>query len=142
MGCHFLPQCMKVKSEVKLLSHVRLFATPWAAAHQALPSMGFSSQEYWSGVPLPSLGSPNWALLSSNRLSQPFYFGQHSGSYKTPMEVVTVKLCVTPLSSHGQYIPLSMEFSRQQYWSGLPFPPPGHLPGPRIKPAFPAGTYG
>ena len=35
-------------------SHVRLLATPWTAAHQAPPSMGFSRQEYWSGVPLPS----------------------------------------------------------------------------------------
>ena len=35
-------------------SHVRLRATPWTAAYQAPPSMGFSSQEYWSGVPLPS----------------------------------------------------------------------------------------
>ena len=41
---------MKVKS----LSHVRLFATPWTAAHQASPAMGFSRQEYWSGVPVPS----------------------------------------------------------------------------------------
>ena len=45
---------MKVKSEVKSLSCVRFFATPWTAAHQAPPSMGFSRQEYWSGVPLPS----------------------------------------------------------------------------------------
>ena len=36
------------------LSHVRLLATPWATAHQAPPSMGFSRQEYWSGVPSPS----------------------------------------------------------------------------------------
>ena len=50
VGCHFLLQCMKVKS----LSHVWLFATPWTAAHQAPLSMGFSRQEYWSGVPLPS----------------------------------------------------------------------------------------
>ena len=39
---------------MKLLSHVRLLATPWTAAYQAPPSMGFSRQEYWSGVPLPS----------------------------------------------------------------------------------------
>ena len=39
---------------MKSLSHVRLLATPWTAAHQAPPSMGFSRQEYWSGVPLPS----------------------------------------------------------------------------------------
>ena len=38
----------------KSLSRVRLFATPWTAAYQAPPSMGFSRQEYWSGLPLPS----------------------------------------------------------------------------------------
>ena len=101
VGCHFLLQCVKVKSEsevaqsgptlsnpmdcsppgssvngifqarvlewgaiafsnawkwkvkVKSLSHVRPPATPWTAAYQASPSMGFSRQEYWSGVPLP-----------------------------------------------------------------------------------------
>ena len=52
VGCHFLLQCMKVK--VKSLSRVRLLGTPWAAAYQAPPSMGFSRLEYWSGVPLPS----------------------------------------------------------------------------------------
>ena len=45
---------MKGKVKVKSLSHVRLLATPWTAAHQAPLSMGFSRQEYWSGVPLPS----------------------------------------------------------------------------------------
>ena len=44
----------KWKVKVKSLSHVRLLATPWTAAHQAPQSMGFSRQEYWSGVPLPS----------------------------------------------------------------------------------------
>ena len=44
----------KWKVKEKLLSHVRLFAIPWTAAHQAPPSMGFSRQEYWSGVPSPS----------------------------------------------------------------------------------------
>ena len=39
---------------MKLLSRVQLFATPWTAAYQAPPSMGFSRQECWSGVPLPS----------------------------------------------------------------------------------------
>ena len=50
VGCHFLLQCMKVKSE----SDVWLFETPWTAAYQAPPSMGFSRQEYSSGVPMPS----------------------------------------------------------------------------------------
>ena len=44
----------KWKVKVKSLSRVWLLATPWNAAHQAPPSMGFSRQEYWSGVPLPS----------------------------------------------------------------------------------------
>ena len=43
-----------VKVKVKLLSHVRLFATPWTVAYPAPPSMGFSRQECWSGLPLPS----------------------------------------------------------------------------------------
>ena len=45
----------KWKVKVKSLCRGRLLATPWTAAHQAPPSMGFSRQEYWSGVPLPSL---------------------------------------------------------------------------------------
>ena len=44
----------KWKVKVKSLSHVQLLATPWTAAYQAPPSMGFSRQEYWSGLPLPS----------------------------------------------------------------------------------------
>ena len=44
----------KLKVKVKSLSHLRLFTTPWTAAYQAPPSMGFSKQEYWSRVPLPS----------------------------------------------------------------------------------------
>ena len=44
----------KWKVKVKSLSRVRLLATPWTAAYQATPSMGFSGQQYWSGVPLPS----------------------------------------------------------------------------------------
>ena len=46
----------KVKMKVKWLSRVQLFATPWTVAHWAPPSMGFSRQEYWSGVPFPSPG--------------------------------------------------------------------------------------
>ena len=41
---------------VKSLSRVRLFATPWTVAYQAPPSMGFSRQEYWSGLPFPFPG--------------------------------------------------------------------------------------
>ena len=44
----------KVKVKVKLLSRVQILGTPWTVAYQAPPSMGFSRQEYWSGLPLPS----------------------------------------------------------------------------------------
>ena len=49
----------KWKVKVKSLSHVWLVATPWTAAYQAPLSMGFSMQEYWSGVPLPSPSKPH-----------------------------------------------------------------------------------
>ena len=50
----------KWKLKVKSLSCIRLLATPWTAAYQAPPTMGFSRQGYWSGMPLPS----PWKLLS------------------------------------------------------------------------------
>ena len=52
----------KWKVKVKSLSRVQPSATPWTAAHQAPPSMGFSRQEYWSGVPLPSLRSLSYLI--------------------------------------------------------------------------------
>jgi len=61
---HCLPEfdrwAIGLKVKVKSLSRVRLFATPWTVAYQASPSMGFSRQEYWSGLPFPSPGDlPN-----------------------------------------------------------------------------------
>ena len=54
----------KWKVKVKSLSRVRPSATPWTAAFQAPPSMGFSRQEYWSGMPLPSLiRTPNFHFI-------------------------------------------------------------------------------
>ena len=51
---------MGVKVKVKSLSHVQLFVNPWTVAHQAPLSIGFSRQEYWSGLPCPSPGDlPN-----------------------------------------------------------------------------------
>ena len=64
----------KWKVKVKSLSHIRLLATPWTAAYQAPPSMGFSRQEYWSGMPLPS---PTIVLVSTNH--------QHESTIGLPM---------------------------------------------------------
>ena len=63
----------KWKVKVKSLSHVRLFATPWTAAHQVPPSMGFSRQEYWSGLPLPSPSEDLAKLINESG-----YTKQHS----------------------------------------------------------------
>ena len=60
VGCRSFSNAWKWKVKVKSLSHVRLLVTPWTAAYQAPPSMGFSRQEYWSGLPLPSL-KESWA---------------------------------------------------------------------------------
>ena len=54
VGCHFFLQYMKVKSESEVAQSCPTPSDPWTAAYQAPPSMGFSRQEYWSGVPLPS----------------------------------------------------------------------------------------
>ena len=84
-----------------LLSHfsrVQLCATPWTAARQAPLSLGFSRQEYWSGLPFPS---PVHACMHGlSRFSH-------------------VQLCATPWMAAHQ-APLSTGFSRQEYWSGLP----------------------
>ena len=70
VGCHFLLQCMKVKSESEVSQSCLTLATPWTAAYQAPPSMGFSRQEYWSGVPLPS---PSVGAVPQNYQPSSFY---------------------------------------------------------------------
>jgi len=64
-------------------SHVRLCATPWTAAYQAPPSMGFSRQQYWSGVPLPFplcglCSAYFWIYHLSHSLVTPFQYFYHS----------------------------------------------------------------
>ena len=89
-----------------LLSHfsrVRLCVTPEMAAYQAPPSLGFSRQEHWSGLPFPS----------------PMHEGE---KWKWSRSVVS-----DPQWPHGPsafQAPPSMGFSRQEYWSGVPLPSP------------------
>ena len=55
---------------VKLLSHIHLFATPWTVARQAPLSMGFSREEYWSGLPCPPPGDlPDPGIKSMSLMS-------------------------------------------------------------------------
>ena len=65
VNCHFLLQCVKVKSESEVTQSCPTLSTPWTAAYQAPPSMGFSRQKYWSGVPLP----PPYLILASPYIS-------------------------------------------------------------------------
>ena len=83
-------------------SRVRLCVTPETAAHQAPPSLGFSRQEYWRGLPFPS---QCMKLKSESEVAQ------------------LCQLLVTPWTAAHQ-APLSMGFSRQEYWSGVPLPSP------------------
>ena len=64
----------RVKVKVKSLSCVRLFATPWTVAYQVSPSMGFSRQEYWSGLPFPSPGDSS---QPRNRTQVSYIAGRH-----------------------------------------------------------------
>ena len=96
----------KWKMKVKSLNRVQLLATPWTAAHQAPPSMGFSRQEYWSGVPLPSL-----IALTRTRLLYlpPCSRGNHLSSESLftlqPSYMVTI---LSPVASRHEMWPGSL----------------------------------
>ena len=90
-------------------SCVRLCATPSTAASQAPPSLGFSRQEHWSGLPFPS------PLHESEK-----------GKVKVKL-LSHVLLFETPWTAAYQ-APPSMGFSRQEYWSGVPLPSPVFRP--------------
>ena len=82
-------------------SRIRLCATPQTAAHQASPSLGFSRQEHWSGLPFPP---PCMKVKSESEV----------GLFVTPWTV-------------AYQAPPSMGFSRREYWSGVPLPSPNLL---------------
>ena len=130
---------------MKSLSRVRLFVTPWTVAYQVSLSMGFSRQEHWSGLPFPSSGDLWIQGLNPGlpHCKQMLYHLSHQGSLialwtSEPVKLLScVRLFAIPWSVAYQ-APPSMEFSRQEYWSGLPFPSPGELPDPGIEPRSPA----
>ena len=83
----------KWKAKVKSLSRARLFATPWTAAHQAPPSMGFSRQEHWSGAPVPA------PILEYSQLTTLWQFqanskGTQSYIYIYPFFLMWVHSCL------------------------------------------------
>ena len=143
VGCHFLLQCMKVKSETEVAQLCPTLVTPWTAAYQAPLSMGFSRQKYWSGVPAiafsnpmysaakllqlcPTLchpidssppGSPVPGILQARTLE--WVATSFSNAWKWKVKVKSlgrVWLLATPWTAAYQ-APPSMGFSRQKYWS-------------------------
>ena len=105
-SCYFafsnIPLLLLLLLLLSRFSRVRLCATPQTAAHQAPPSLGFSWQEHWSGLPFPA----------------PMY-----ESEKWVKSLSRVRLLATPWTAVYQ-APPSMGFSRQEYWSGVPSPSP------------------
>ena len=75
VGCHFLLQCVKVRSETEVAQSCLTLSDPMDCSYQAPLSMGFSRQEYWSGVPLPSpiniLLYIQWASLVAQLVKNP-----------------------------------------------------------------------
>ena len=125
------------------------FLQPHGLGCQAPRSMGFSRQEYWSGLPCPppeDLPNPGIKLRSPASQADSFLSEPPGKPYNSKSEVKVkslscVRLFETPWTIACQ-APLSMGFSRQEYCSGLPCPPPGDLPNPGIKlrsPALQAG---
>ena len=92
--------------KVKLLSRARLLATPWTAAHQAPLSMGFSRQECWRGLPLPSPITPY--LIPIKR--------QGKKTVSSPFPVLSYLLCCS--SPFAQYLQVTLAFLRLFFFFG------------------------
>ena len=122
-------------------SRVQLFSTPWTIARQAPLSMGFSKQEYWSGLPCPPPGDiPDPGIkpmsLMFPALAGRFFTTSTTGKPNKPFAVhllSRVQHFTIPWSI-GRQAARSMGFSRQEYQNGLPCPPSGDLPNPGIRP--------
>ena len=119
---------------IQPLSHVRMVVTLWTVDYWAPPSMGFSKRVYWSVLPfcvqgdLPDPGSNPHLLSPALQVdSLPLSYWGSPIPYMSMLSYFNrVQLCATPWTVAHQ-APLSMGFSRQEYWSGLPCLPLGDL---------------
>ena len=122
---------------IQSLSHVQLFASPWTINPKSPLFMGFSWQEYfkWVAISYSTVSSQprdgtciSWVSCTAGT----FFTTKPPGKEKVKL-LSCIRLFVTPWTIDYQ-ASLSMAFSRQDYWSGLPYPSPGDLPDPGIKP--------
>ena len=110
------------------------FVTLWSVVHQVPLSVGYPREEYWSGLPFPSPGDlPDPGIEPTS----PALAGRFYTTYAMLSHFSRFWLCATPQTAAHQ-APPSLGFSRQEHWSGLPFPSPGDLPDPGIEPTSPA----
>ena len=139
---------------MKLLSRVRLLVTPWTAAYQAPPSMGFSRQEYWSGVPLPSplfylkplqivLKAKNTETSNQENLqkfskkSESWYLNQNQFTTPSLNTVQQRRDSTAQCCSQGHRVPLPwspvrwLSSTKSRTWTNFPCCPQPPGPSPR-----------
>ena len=116
------------------LSCSGVFATPWTVARQAPLSMEFSRQGYWRGLLFPSPEDlPHPRIEPASPVAPGGFSTTEPPEWVSEWSHSVVSDSATPWTVTYQ-APPSMGFSRQGYWSGLPFPSPGDLPDPGIEP--------
>ena len=109
--------CQKVKVKVKSLSRVRLFATPWTIAYQAPPSMGFSRQEYWSGLPFSFSRGSSWPRDQTQVSRIP---DRHFNLWGTNLRII-----LTPIAdSYFLYNIYHFQINYVLFYLLLVYPPP------------------
>ena len=149
VGCHFLLQCMKVKSESEVVQSCPTLWDPMDCSLPGSSAHGFSRQEYWSGVPSPSpkpytaavkslqscatlcdpidgspLGSSVPGILQARILEWVAISFSNAWRWKVKVKLLShARLLATPWTA-AYWAPPSMGFSRQEYWSGVPLPSP------------------
>ena len=148
-GCHaqsftLLPIMYTVLFSQSVVSSS--LVTPWTTICLVPLSMGFPRQESWSGLPCPPPGDLPDSGIETVSLISPVLAGSLPlASLQKPSFSLLLLLShfshvrpsVTPWTAAYQASP-SMGFSRQEHWSGLPFPSPGDLPNPGMEPGSPA----
>ena len=135
---HTWKTCMKW-SEVKSLSRAWLVATPWTVAcTKLLCPWDFLGKSTGVGCHflLQESSRPRDRTQVSWIVDRRFTIWATRESDKGEVAQSCLTLC-DPMDSNLHQAPQSMGFSRQEYWSGLPFPSPGNLPDPGIKPRSP-----
>ena len=123
--------CLLPAYMLRHFSHARLFLTPWTVACHVSLSIGFSRQEYWSMLPCPPAGDlPDPGVEPVSLVSPALaggFFTISDTFFFFFLLLSRVRLFVTPWTAAHQ-APLSVGFSRQEYWSGLLFPSPPRKP--------------